>query len=400
MGVINLVVSPECLVLKDQSVRIETDVWICCKVRTPPQKYQSLRAMGLFAATEDGRALAQAIVDTVREPLLVLDKDLRVVAASRSFYETFRADRQETQGRLLYTLGDGQWDIPALRTLLEKILPDQSVMEGYEVEHEFPKIGLRTMLLNARTVFSESKVPTALLLAIEDISERRAVERELAQLMRQKELLLEEMQHRIANSLQIIASILLLKARSVQSDETRGHLQDAHKRVMSVAAVQQHLQGSGRGEPIAVAPYLAKLCETLARSMIGENRPISLETEVSGGTVVSSEAVSIGLIVTESVINALKYAFPPTKPDGRVVVAYNTNRPGWTLSIADNGVGKSNDGAGEVKSGLGTSIVQALAKELGARVDVVSDQNGTKVSITHATAIPVPAGASAILNPT
>lgn len=206
--------------------------------------------------------------------------------------------------------------------------------------------------------------------------------------MRQKELLLEEMQHRIANSLQIIASILLMKARSVQLDETRGHLQDAHKRVMSVAAVQQHLQGSGRGEPITVAPYLSKLCETLARSMIGETRAVSLQTAVSGGTVVSSEAVSIGLIVTESVINALKYAFPPTKTDGRVVVTYDTNGSGWALSIADNGVGKSNDGAGEVKSGLGTSIVQALAKELGARVDVVSDQNGTKVSITHAAPIP------------
>ena len=181
-----------------------------------------MTTMGPFAAFDDGRALAQAIVDTVREPLLVLDKELRVVAASRSFYETFQADRQETQGRLLYTLGDGQWDIPALRTLLEKVVPEHSVMDDYEVEHEFPKIGRRTMLLNARTVISEKSAHTALLLAIEDISERRAYERELEHLLRQKELLLEEMRHRIANSLQIIASILLLKARRVQSEETRG----------------------------------------------------------------------------------------------------------------------------------------------------------------------------------
>lgn len=341
--------------------------------------------LGPFAAIEDGRALAQAIVDTVREPLLVLDKDLRVVAASRSFYETFRVDPQDTQGRLLYTLGDGQWDIPALRTLLEKILPEQWVMNGYEVEHEFPNIGRRTMLLNARTVFSESNARSALLLAIEDISARRAVERELAQLMRQKELLLEEMQHRIANSLQIIASILLLKARSVQSDETRGHLQDAHKRVMSVAAVQQHLQGSGRGEPIAVAPYLSKLCAALAQSMIGESRLVSLETKVSGGTVVSREAVSIGLIVTESVINALKHAFPQAHTDGRIVVAYDNNGSDWTLSIADNGVGKPPDGAADVKAGLGTSIVHALAKELDARVDVVSGRGGTTISISRNT---------------
>jgi two-component sensor histidine kinase len=339
--------------------------------------------LGPFAAIYDGRALAQAIVDTVREPLLVLDKDLRVIAASRSFYETFQADRAETQGRLLYTLGDGQWDIPALRSLLGKIVPEESVLDGFEVEHEFPKIGRRTMLLNARTVVSETNAHTALLLAIEDITERRETERELQHLLSQKELLLEEMQHRIANSLQIIASILLLKARSVQSEETRGHLQDAHKRVMSVAALQKNLQASGHGEAIAVGPYLSKLCATLAQSMIGETRPVALETNVSGGTVVSREAVSLGLIVIESVINALKHAFPQNKTDGRIVVAYDTSGSGWTLSIVDNGIGKPPEGAADAKSGLGTSIVQALANELDAKVEFSSDQYGTTVSIRH-----------------
>ena len=272
---------------------------------------------------------------------------------------------------------------PNLTDAPGKDLPERWVLDGYEVEHEFPTIGHRTMLLNARTVFTVSKAQTALLLAIEDISERRAHERELEHLLRQKELLLEEMQHRIANSLQIIASILLLKAKSVQSDETRGHLQDAHKRVLSVAAVQRHLQASGRGEPIEVGPYLTKLCAALAQSMIGESRPVSLTAEVSGGTVVSSEAVSIGLIVIESVINSLKHAFPETKTDGRIVVAYDTNEFGWTLSIADNGVGKPLEGAADATSGLGTSIVQALAKDLDASVDFASDRHGTTLSIKH-----------------
>jgi chemotaxis protein methyltransferase CheR len=117
-----------------------------------------------FSDFGDGRALAQAIVDTVREPLLVLDKDLRVIAASRSFYLTFRVTRQETQGRLLYALGDGQWDIPALRAILEKIAPEHGVMEGYEVEHVFPIIGLRVMLLNARKVYYEGNNHTTILL--------------------------------------------------------------------------------------------------------------------------------------------------------------------------------------------------------------------------------------------
>src|SRR6478672_4106968 len=96
-----------------------------------------------------GTALAQAIVDTVREPLVVLDQNLRVVAASRSFYMTFRVTREDTQWRLLYELGDGQWNIPALRHLLEEIVPKHTLMADYEVEHDFPSIGLRTMLLNA-----------------------------------------------------------------------------------------------------------------------------------------------------------------------------------------------------------------------------------------------------------
>ena len=109
-----------------------------------------------FAAVEDGHALAQAIVDTIREPLLVLDKELRVVAASRSFYLTFKMRRQDVQGLAVYMLADGKWNMPDLRLLLEKILPEKAVMEAYEVEQDFFGTGKRTMLLNARTVFTES----------------------------------------------------------------------------------------------------------------------------------------------------------------------------------------------------------------------------------------------------
>ena len=98
-----------------------------------------------FTAIADAWALAPGVVDTLREPVLVLDQDLRVLAASRSFYSAFKVSPEDTQGRLLYTLGDGQWDIPGLRLLLEKIVPEQGVMEGYEVEHEFPGLGSRTI---------------------------------------------------------------------------------------------------------------------------------------------------------------------------------------------------------------------------------------------------------------
>src|SRR6202163_229421 len=107
--------------------------------------------------------------------------------------------------------------------------------------HNFLILGRRTMLLNARKVFYEGNNSTSLLVAIEDVTERRGLEREKDELLRQKDLLLEEMNHRVNNSLQIIASILLLKAQTVQSEEIRRHLRDAHERVMSVAAVQEQL---------------------------------------------------------------------------------------------------------------------------------------------------------------
>ena len=122
-----------------------------------------------FTDIADACALAQAIVDTVREPVVVLDKGLRVIAASRSFYSSFKVRPEDTQGRLLYTLGDGQWDIPKLRVLLEQIIPEHGVMEGYEVEHEFPDLGHRTMCLNACQVFYRGGSHSTILLGIEDI---------------------------------------------------------------------------------------------------------------------------------------------------------------------------------------------------------------------------------------
>lgn len=233
------------------------------------------------------RSLEEAIVDTVREPLIVLDDALRVVIASRSFYRAFGVAPQESEGRLFYELGHGQWDIPALRELLTEIIPHRTTIEGFEVEHDFPIIGRKIMLLNARRVFYEGNNSTSLLVAIEDVTERRALEREKDELLRQKDLLLQEMNHRINNSLQIIASILLLKAHAVQSEETRRHLQDAHERVMSVAAVQEQLHPTPFGAQIEAKSYLTKLCESLAASMIVDDQPVSIRVEAGEGSDVA-----------------------------------------------------------------------------------------------------------------
>ncbi len=340
---------------------------------------------GQFTAIADAWTLAQGIVDTVREPVLVLDKDLRVITASRSFYSAFKVSPEETEGRLLYTLGDGQWDIPKLRVLLEKIIPEKGVMEGYEVEHEFPGLGSRTICLNARQVFYEGGAGTTILLGMEDVTTQRILEREKDELLRQKDTLLEELQHRIANSLQIIASIILMKARAVDSQETRFHLEDTHKRVLSIAAVQKQLHASAAAGTIEIAPYLSQLCESLATSMIGGTRPISLKVTAEGGRASSRQAESLGLVVTELVMNALKHAFPDEKTKGQITVAYDMIGTNWKLAISDNGIGKSAGGFAQGKSGLGTGIIKALAHQLDAQVETLSGAGGTTVSITHAT---------------
>jgi two-component sensor histidine kinase len=339
----------------------------------------------IFTTAEDASLLAKAIVDTVREPLLVLDSHLQIIVASRSFYSTFQLDRQGTEGLKIYDLDGAVWDIPELRLLLERIVPEHGLMDGYEVEREFPRIGRRAMTLNARQVFYKEQGHTTILLGIEDATERRSSERALQHLLDQKEVLLAEMSHRVANSLQIIASILLMKARAVDSEETRVHLQDAHRRVMSVASVQQHLQGSGKGGMIAVGPYLSKLCEALAGSMIADDRPISLQVVANHGATNSERAVSLGLVVTELVINALKHAFPDQTRAGHVIVGYEVNGSNWKLSISDDGVGLP-DGAPVIRKGggLGKSLVKALAQQLEAEVEVTSSQAGTTVSVTHA----------------
>jgi chemotaxis protein methyltransferase CheR len=338
-----------------------------------------------FADIPVGIALAHAIIDTVRDPLLVIDENQRITAASRSFYQTFQLAGEDVCGQLLFEIDGGHWNIPELRELLETIAKDQVPVEKYEVAREFPRIGRRIMCLNARKVFYEQGTHSSILLAFEDFTDRHAIEQQLQELLREKDMLLEEMQHRVANSLQIIASILLIKARTVQSEETRLQLQDAHQRVLSVAAVQKHLQVSGAGAPIEIVNYLTRLCETLAQSMISDSRTISLKVEADAGTAVSHQAVSIGLIVTELVMNALKHAFRGEKKDAAILVSYKVSGTDWKLTISDNGAGKSDPKAADCKTGLGTSLVQSLAKQLDATVDIKSDSHGMAVSITHAT---------------
>ncbi|MDD5289556.1 MAG: PAS domain S-box protein, partial [Dehalococcoidales bacterium] len=131
-------------------------------------------------ALKEALRYVQSIIQTMRDPLVVMDDSLRVVSANHSFYEVFLVSPEDTEGSLIYELGDGQWDIPRLRELLEEILPQNTAFNDFEIDHDFPGIGRRVMLLNARRIYSEGHKTQRILLGIQDITDHKHMEQEVA----------------------------------------------------------------------------------------------------------------------------------------------------------------------------------------------------------------------------
>jgi two-component sensor histidine kinase len=337
--------------------------------------------------TKDAAAFGRALVGASRLPMLLFDGSAEVLGASRSFCAAFNIPIDETDGRTLAQLGAGEWDVPQLRLLLENALLGGPEMGDYETDLIRRGQPPRRLSINVQNVVYADATHPRVLMAVNDITDVRQAERlnislllEKDSLLREKAILLEELQHRVANSLQIIASVLLLKARAVKSEETRIHLHETHARVMSLTAVQNHLSFS-IGD-VEVRLYLAKLCDSLSASMMRSAATITLSVKADEARLSSQEAVSLGLIVTELVINALKHAFPDGR-GGEITVAYRVTASGWVLSVSDTGVGRSHNPGASARSGLGTSIVEGLAKQLGAVVAISDDLPGTSVAIIN-----------------
>jgi len=327
-------------------------------------------------------------------PLLLLDGDLNIVAASTSFGRAFQIDPTTVVGRQPFALGTGEWDVPQLRSLLSAAASGQAEVEACEMDLNRKSLPTRRLLLNAQQLDWAEEGGVRLLLTISDVTDARiaaALKDDLLLakndgllekdgLLLKKDILLQEIQHRIANSLQIVASMLLLSARKVQSEETQAHLLDAHNRVMSVAIVQKQLTHGTSGD-VALLPYFTDLCRNLETSMIRDHDQLSLEVSVDGTVTTTDISVSLGLIVTELVINAIKHAFPDRRR-GKILVDYRSEGPRWTLSVGDDGVGKSKRSHSPTP-GLGTNIVETIARQLRARVVVADSNPGTLVSVTH-----------------
>lgn len=322
-----------------------------------------------------------ALVSSSFSPLVLLREDLTIIAASKSFCRAFDVECAGVTGKKLADLGEGEWNVRQLNALLEATIAGTAAIDVYEMDLKRTGHEVRYLLINAHTLDYFEAQSVRVVLAITDVTEQREADKARDDLVREKQLLLNEIQHRVANSLQIIASVLLQSARKVQSSETREHLRDAHNRVMSIAMLQKHLSSTAV-ENVALRAYFRDLCSSIGASMIGDPARLVLTTEVDDSVVDPDTSVSLGLVVTELVINALKHAFPGRTQKGMIKVGFQSDGEAWTLVVADDGIGMPKVDE-DRKPGLGTGIVEALASQMGAVVMVSDMAPGTKVSIVH-----------------
>ncbi len=296
-------------------------------------------------------AYADGIVDTIREPLLILDAGMQIKRANRSFYETFRVSPEETEHHSLYALGNGQWNIPTLRRQIEEVLPRNSQFEDFEVEHSFPTIGRRTMLLNARQIRTESNTAETgtILLAIEDVTERRRVEKELshraAELARSNaelEQFAYVASHDLQEPLRIVASYTQLLSRRYQgrldtdADEFIAYIVDGAVRMKQlINDLLAYSRVSTQGKAFAPVD-----CEEIFRQALIN---LGMAVEESGAVVthdplptIPGDPSQLGQLFQNLIGNAIKFRGDLLP---RIHLSAKEKQNEWLFSVQDNGIG-------------------------------------------------------------
>jgi len=311
-------------------------------------------------------------------PIAVLDADLQLIGANPEFQGAFAAAAEPRGISLAALLGTTAVHEDELRTMMRS-----AISHGQACKAVVPVEGGRQerILLLIPGCKADAAGDRGVLV-IEDATARIDAMRLLAERLEHSELMMEEMRHRIANSLQIIASVVRIKTHLAQSADARSNLEDVHQRVLSIAELQDQLDTTDDPKAGSVSQYLSAVCLRLASSLIDPTTGIELQVQAEDLSVRPEICVSIGLVVTELVTNALKHAFP-VQAKGVIRVAFTLLGPGWQLSVADNGVGCDPRSAAAA-GGVGTRIVNTLARRLGARVEVSSNQpHGLNVKLIH-----------------
>jgi PAS domain S-box-containing protein len=328
------------------------------------------------------RLLTQSIVDTIRDPLVVLEDDMTIVAASKAFLTIFGISEAETQGRRVSELGQHQWDVPALRHLMEKVLPENKPIESFEIEDDFPGLGRRVFNLNARKISQPGNHAHRMLLVFEDITDRKQRERDAASLA-------NEISHRIKNNLQIVVGLIAFEARWTAAPCVQGY-KAMQARIGAIAQLYDLISQSSHGRTVAVDAYLREIAKTMSESLLGDMSGISIEVRAQALEIDADRAVPLGLLINELATNAVKHAFPGGT--GCVVLSAEQIGDHMELSVADDGIGIKDKDVVKVPENRRSDYVAIFVRQLGGMiVPSKSEGPGTVIKI-RLPMLPAPLG--------
>jgi two-component system CheB/CheR fusion protein len=288
---------------------------------------------------QEARDFTDAVVETIREPLLILDEDLYVQRANQAFYQHFQVKPVDTERRRIFELGEGQWNIPALRTLLEELLPANHAFMDYEVEHNFPTVGYKVMLLNAQRIDHVQRI----LLAMEDITERKRVEREREQVLEQRQEFMAIASHELktpVTSLKGYAQVLLARFTRAGDERSTTLLAKMNTQLNKLVSLINELldvtkieagQFAWYNEPFDLYVLVQDIVEEVGYTT--ERHQISIEGALP--LLVSGDRERIGQVLTNLLTNALKYS----PQASTVVVRLAPGTQSVTVSVQDFGIG-------------------------------------------------------------
>jgi PAS domain S-box-containing protein len=336
------------------------------------------------ARKESKRAwqLTQSIVDTIRDPLVVLETDMTVVTASQAFLTMFGITQAEARGRRVSELGQHQWDVPALRHVLDKVLPENKPFENFEIEDVFPVLGRRVFNLNARKITQPGNHAHRMLLVFEDITDRKQRERDALTLT-------NEISHRIKNNLQIIVGLIAYEVRSTPKPCVQGY-RSMQTRISAIAQLYDLISHSSRGGAVAVDGYLREIAKSVTASLLG-NAKIRIDVVAEALEIDPERAVPFGLLINELATNAIKHAFPDGK--GRVVLSARQVDDEIELCVADDGIGMQKADAAKAPEKRGSDYVAIFVRQLGGTiVRPEAEASGTTITIRFPLGVAPPTG--------